>query len=213
MTMRSVGRGLSLSLSMLLLVAAVGCGAEEPGNPSSVTSGSTTPTEAPTSSSPLAGSSQGEAPEVERPLDGSKYVADPCSSLNQAQQQEFNTSSSEEDGDQNGVSCIWKIGDGSTSATISYPKEKIGLDHVYSLKDSFYLVDGAGYFEPSDVDGYPAVYASVSDGRAEGDCILNVGVNENLYFSVFLRTRPTNDACKGAENVASAVIRTMQQGA
>ncbi|MGA6165912.1 DUF3558 domain-containing protein [Amycolatopsis magusensis] len=153
-----------------------------------------------------------EVPKVQRPLDASKYLADPCASLTSTQQEAFNVTSSRTNSDKTGTSCIWNVGSGSTSPGVTYSTAFTdGLSRLYGLNDIGWWA--TGYFEPTEVDGYPAVYVSLADLRDEGDCNLVVGINDQLFFESSIRTPPANDACLGAKNVAEAILQTIKEGA
>ncbi|MBN6035378.1 DUF3558 domain-containing protein [Amycolatopsis sp. 195334CR] len=151
-------------------------------------------------------------PKVKEPLDPAKFVADPCSSLTAARQAEFNVTSSRINEHDFGSSCIWNVGSGRTSLGVSYAtKVPTGLGNIYALRDAGWW-DG-GYFEPTEVDGYPGVYVALVDYRASGDCKLVVGVNDSLFFESSVVTPPSNDSCLGAKNVAEAILQTIKEGA
>ncbi|UJW34412.1 DUF3558 domain-containing protein [Saccharothrix sp. AJ9571] len=153
-----------------------------------------------------------KAPPVPRPLDAEKYVNDPCASLTATQQAEFNVTSSRVNSDGRGSGCIWNVGDGSTSPGVSYlTSVDTGLSNLYALNDTGWW--DRGYFEPTEVDGYPAVYVDLTDLRAQGDCGLAVALSDRLFFDVSIRTTKDNDACLGAKNVAEAILQTIKEGA
>ncbi|UJW36380.1 DUF3558 domain-containing protein [Saccharothrix sp. AJ9571] len=152
------------------------------------------------------------APKVQQPLDVSKYLADPCSSLTATQQAEFNVSSSRINDHDFGVGCIWNVGSGRTNSGVSYLiNVPNGLGNVYGLNDVGWW--DHGYFEPTEVDGYPAVYAAMVDFRAKGDCKLLVAVSDQMFFESSMVTPATNNACAGAKNVAEAILQTIKEGA
>ncbi|UJW32490.1 DUF3558 domain-containing protein [Saccharothrix sp. AJ9571] len=151
-------------------------------------------------------------PKVARPLDASKYVADPCASLTAAQQEAFNVTSSRVNSDGRGSGCIWKLGDGSTSTGVSYlTSVDTGLGNLYALNDIGWW--DRGYFEPTEVGGYPAVFVDLTDLRAQGDCGVAVALSDRLFFDVSMRTAKGNDVCVGAGNVAEAILHTITERA
>ncbi|WP_141999976.1 DUF3558 domain-containing protein [Amycolatopsis cihanbeyliensis] len=153
-----------------------------------------------------------EAPPVPEPLDASKYIQDPCSSLTEAQQQKFEVTSSRENNNETATNCRWNIRDGSTSAGVSYMTSvENGLSNIYALNDTGHW--DKGYFEPTEVDGYPAVYVEIADNRDQGDCGMAIGIRDDLFFDANVRTRAGNDACKAAENIAFAVLQTIKDDA
>ncbi|QWF81799.1 hypothetical protein HUW46_05232 [Amycolatopsis sp. CA-230715] len=68
-----------------------------------------------------------------------------------------------------------------------------------------------GYFEPTDIVGYPAVFNSPKNERPK-NCGISVGVTDELMFTVFTIEAHEQDACKAAKNVAAAVIETIKAG-
>ncbi|WP_158880631.1 DUF3558 domain-containing protein [Amycolatopsis anabasis] len=204
-----------IPVAAVALLVLASCSRENPGkaNPS----GSASPSENGSASSQVVPGKDDEgrskAPVVQSPLDGSKFIADPCLSLTQSQLQRFEVSQQgQRSEDQNGVGCRWRFGsEGATSAAVSYlPKVENGLSNLYALNDSGFWRDG--YFEPTEVEGYPAVYNSVADQRAQGSCGMAVGINDRLMFSVLISDRPGRDVCKAAGNFATAVVQTIKGG-
>lgn len=160
------------------------------------------------------GSSGSGAPPIERPLNPAKFVSNPCLLLTDEQRAAFK---SEGDGriessDLGEPSCNWEMGnDGTANATIWFQSSvTVGLDRVYAHKRAGSLSDG--YFVETQVLGYPAVFAALSDGRQLGDCQLNIGVNEDLFFVSTIEADKGRDGCKAAKNLAEAAIRTMKSG-
>lgn len=152
-----------------------------------------------------------KAPPVANPLDATKYVEAPCSSLTESQQRAFNANSSRDNSNEDGRACVWNIGDGSTSISIAYVTSvNTGLSNLYAL----HATVPWPYFEETEVDGYPAVYQSVVDNRTKGACGLSVGITDELFFSADVRSRADagEDACKAAANVAAAVVQTIKAG-
>lgn len=191
-------------LSLLLVLPVAACGSPIPGRalPEPAAASSTLPSAPPAT----------EVPKVDRPLDAAKYTADPCASLTAAQQGEFNLTSSRINSDEYGAGCVWNAGSGATSPAVTYSTAfPDGLSRLYALEDIGWW-DG-GYFEPTEVNGYPAVYVNLVDQRADGGCSLVVGVNDQLFFESSMRTRPSNDSCLGAKNVAEAILQTIKEGA
>ncbi|TQJ04145.1 DUF3558 domain-containing protein [Amycolatopsis cihanbeyliensis] len=194
----------SAALSLVMLA---GCDSGEAGQ-ALPTSGAEVST---TQSEPAGGREFTKAPPVQDPLDASKYIQDPCSSLTESQQQEFNVTSSRENSDEDNSRCRWNIGDGSTSPGVSYATGiEEGLDRLYALNDTGHW--DKGYFEPTEIAGYPAVYVEIVDNRGPGDCNLAVAISDNLFFNSTVRTHGDGDACQAAENVAKAVIETIKAG-
>jgi hypothetical protein len=154
-----------------------------------------------------------KAPTVKHPLDDSKFVADPCATLNQSQLQYFGVSGEgRRSEDSNGVGCLWSFGaTGKTSVGVSFvPQVKTGLSNTYQLNAAGVYKNG--YFDPIEVDGYPAVYNFVGDLRPQGSCDLDVGISDQAFFGVHVLGQPGTDGCKAALSVAKAALQTIQGG-
>lgn len=144
------------------------------------------------------------APRVAHPLDASKMLQDPCSSLTTSDLTGLgidNPTGKPRQTDY-GPLCTWSSLDG-----VGITWEKVntnGLSDLYQQKSS------AAYWIPITVSGYPAVFAdTVSDSRPHGDCEINVGVNDHLYFFADYQAGPGNDACPKARQAAADVIRNL----
>lgn len=193
---------LPLAAALLPLAVAIGCGSQERGE--------AVPGPSPSSSESSQARPGSKAPPVTEPLEAGKYLDDPCASLTAPQQQSFAMEAGTAGKNEIGVSCRWNVDGGATSVGVSYPTQnRNGLSNVYALNDSL----GTGYFEPTEIDGYPAVYQGAVDNRDRGDCGLAVGIRDDLFFLVVVRSDVGNDSCKAAANVASAVIETIKAGA
>jgi hypothetical protein len=119
------------------------------------------------------------APKVSKPLDPSKFVAAPCSSLTAGQLAGIRlpgAHSTVEYGEGNPI-CSYGVdttGDGlGVSWMIKLPN---GLSGLYAQKD------GQGYWIPTTIDGYPAVWTDIADLRAQGDCSISVAVNDHVFL-------------------------------
>ncbi|WIX80775.1 DUF3558 family protein [Amycolatopsis carbonis] len=91
-------------------------------------------------------------------------VSDPCSVLNAAEAAQVGLAYPGEQVTQTLVSCNW-TSSGSNQNFVHdtpLPQNSGGISDVYAQKSN------QAYFEPTDVDGYPAVYADAQDGRKSG---------------------------------------------
>jgi hypothetical protein len=79
------------------------------------------------------------------------------------------------------------------------------------LSDLYAKSDTIAYWQPTTVTGYPAAYGDViSDGRTQGDCVINVAVNDHLYFdSEFTNPLNASQSCALAKRAAADVIRNL----
>jgi hypothetical protein len=191
----------------LAALALAGCAQTTTGsaNPTTVTPSSATGS-APSQSS-------AKAPAVKTPLNASKFIEDPCLTLTQAQQQQFEgTKAGRRVDSAFGVGCSWNLGaNESTGTSVNFiPTVTNGLTHLYEQNSAGFFK--SGYFQPVEVEGYPAVYNDGTDNRPGGKCGLSVGISDTTYFDVLIQGRTGTDGCKAAVNVAKAVLQTIQGG-
>jgi hypothetical protein len=78
-----------------------------------------------------------------------------------------------------------------------------GLSTIYAEKDEM------AYWQPTTINGYPAVEASQYDGRPDGMCVVNAAVNDHLFFFAMFKTFNTEQipsSCALAVKAAGDVI-------
>ncbi|WP_130342277.1 DUF3558 family protein [Herbihabitans rhizosphaerae] len=190
----------------LLAVVLAGCSSGSaqppPTSPGSSTTSVAAPTTTPVRTTPSLPSAG--APKVERPLDASAAVADPCAaaiSPRLVQQLGLPTPGKREG---RIVDCRWA----STQAG------RTGVDFLVDMRGltDIYRKQQAGHFrrwEPTTVLGYPAVFADPLP--TPGDCELIVGVSDSLAFASVAVSHPVKEqACAHVVRVAEAVIKTLQ---
>jgi len=143
---------------------------------------------------------KGGAPSVPEPLDID--VDDPCGTLTAEQLAGAGVSDpGDEDFDDGDGECRWHLDTSQLHVVTLSPATSRGggLGEIYEQKDS------QRYFEPVDIEGYPAVYASVLDQRESGGCTLWVGTFDDLAVEIttnFLEVDP----CPVAEKFATGMI-------
>jgi hypothetical protein len=128
--------------------------------------------------------------DTSQPLDPAEYIDDPCRSLTSEQENRFGAlDEGTAKAGQNGPMCTWLLEGGGQLIGVSYLTTLPGgLNFMYEKKK---LGDyDQGYFETSDMDGYPAVHASPIDQRAEGICDVAVGIVDDLMLSVSVMATP-----------------------
>lgn len=183
------------------LLALAGCTQQAPGTANGVS----TPPSAASSSS----ASGAVAPAVKTPLSVSKFAADPCAALTQ---QQLAALGSTTPGNRNdlppSVACHFELGGGAGVGVTFYPTITTGLTWMYEKR----AAGDYGFFEPSEVDGFPAVQMDIADLRARGNCGMAVGVSNEAFFDVHIQGPAGRDACKAATNVAKAVLATIKGG-
>lgn len=157
------------------------------------------------------------APRVEHPLDATPFLAQPCAVLTATQLSTFGITKPgkpETTGplaEKAGPMCTWRNDvEPSFGFDVGFlTGNKNGLADTYRGGEEAF----PGYFEPTTVDGYPAVFNDVVEHRDQGVCNLTVGISDTLTF----RTSPTSTAlgrqtCDEAVKVARAVIATLKAG-
>ncbi|WAL65653.1 DUF3558 domain-containing protein [Amycolatopsis cynarae] len=135
-------------------------------------------------SSATATGAAGGVPRVSSPLPTQALVSDPCTAISSAQLNQLSVAGTGKQGKlQDGTpNCTWSS---ATSAInlikIAPGSSNQGLAAVYANKGM------SAYFEPTTIDGYPAVYADSrqnGDLRAKGACGLFIGVTDQVVVNV-----------------------------
>lgn len=150
------------------------------------------------------------APKVANPLDATRFVQSPCSILTPAQVAPYGVRKGRPGTvatDSVGPSCSWSNPDeGSGIGVNIFTAITDGLNGAYSRNAAGNLA----YFEPTVIDGYPAVSADVQDARRQGTCQVIVALNDKLTVGVSrIRGKP-DQACSDASDIAADVIRTVK---
>jgi hypothetical protein len=169
----------------------------------------------PTTASPTTGSSASGptgAPHVGTPLATSKFQSNPCSSLTTAQLQQLGAGTDGHTASSGlGPTCNWGGSTGTaatpSTATVTYLTAGSGLSSVYTSRSSY------DYFQPTTVDGYPAVYALLVDNRAHGECSVTVGVSDQLAVAIGLTVNSgqyRTDPCTPNTQLAADVISNIK---
>jgi hypothetical protein len=199
----------------VVMIAASGCMDTQAGTPSGAP-GTTAISDATThpgiSSTSRPDNTYG-APRVTSALDGTAFFTKPCDVLTAAQLQTLNLPPGKPDTDSavarsSGPGCGWTNSDTRSTVGVGFLSgNKNGLSDTYRGRDRF-----TGYFEPTEVDGYPAVFNDTSDFRPQGTCIMTVGISNTLTFIASERGRLGQKSCDRAKQVASMVIQTIKSG-
>jgi hypothetical protein len=192
---------LGLAAAGTLLLAA--CGSDNNSTPSA-----SAPTTHTSTSTGASGSN--EAPKVAKPLNAASLSSAPCSSLTAAQLSGIGLTNVR-GGDNSSITgtaiCGWTDDTTGNGIGISWENDLgNGLSTIYSEKAQ------QGYWQPTSVDGYPAVFADFADLRSKGTCMLNVGVSDKLNFiSQYTAAQPDigTKSCQFAEQAAADVIKNL----
>lgn len=113
-----------------------------------------------------------------------------------------------------GPTCDWflPVGQGSIHGALLTANTE-GLSLTYAKNDA----GEWGLFEPVSVTGYPAVVVGRDDDRKDGHCNLDVGIRDDLVFSIdvsasFDESPNRKDPCGAVKKVAALAIQTMKGG-
>ena len=197
------GAAATLGLAAMLLA---GCSSETPGQAQSTPTTGTPASSDSQNGTPSASASQ--APKVATPLDAIRFINNPCSALTSTDLAGLHVDNAINGGARHnagGVQCTWS-GEAAGGIGIGWETEVTdGLSDLYAKSDTI------AYWKPTAVSGYPAAYGdAISDGRAQGDCVINVAVNDHLYFnSQFTDPSNADQSCALAEQAAVDVIRNL----
>jgi hypothetical protein len=204
---RKVGFGIAVAVALV-----AGCSSKEVGSPTA-TSGGSQPTGSTSTSNP---GGSGGAPKVDEPLDASRLISQPCLALAPDQLQALQLpaqgkpDTDSETAKSAGPSCSWFDRDAGYGVDVGFlTANKNGLSDTYRGKGRF-----KGYFEPTEVDGYPAVFNDLGDYRNDGTCNITVGISDTSEFRVGVQyTKLGTKSCDRAKEAAAAVIKTVKKGA
>lgn len=192
----------AVTLAAATVLAACSGGGDTSGSPASSRAATTT------------GSPGGAAPQVPAPLNIVQVKTDACKALSAQQIDQIGLVGP-------GKPTSISIGPGCTWASQAYATNvagiglvtanQLGLNNIYNKKDQY-----KGYFEPTTVEGYPAVYAAQTDGRSTGECLLWFGLTDQDYALVEtgIGAGPNrSNPCPVADRIATAVIEHLKGAA
>lgn len=154
------------------------------------------------------------APKVQKQLDATRLVSSPCDALTTSElialDPGFTTATTTNVTDSYDAGCGWTSPDLSETIDISFEiAAQDGLEKVYRDRESM------AYWQPMVIDGYPAVAASLDDGRADGTCVVNAGISDHLFFfAKFLSLNAVQkpQSCSLAVASAGDVIKNLGGG-
>lgn len=205
-------------LAVLLAAAALiaGCTSGEPGDPrpaeSTTPSADETPSLHATDDDDLP--SHG-APGVDDPIDTAEFEQDPCRILADAQVQQAGlTPPGKTEQGAVAPACAWQNLESGARLGIQFENStRLGLSGAYQTHES----DPYGlWLELPAIDGYPAVAASTTDRRANGECTIIVGTSNEVTFDLAVALSKSKigqaDPCDAAQQVAGLALETMTNG-
>ncbi len=204
-------RLIMLGGGVALAAVLTGCTSTANGTPTAAPMPTSEEQTAPTSTTTPSEDNTHGAPRVKHPLDATRFLPQPCAVLTPAQLATLDVTTPGKPqttgaiAEHAGPGCIWTAEEPHRTYDVGFlTGNKNGLSDTY--RGSW-----PGYFEPTTVDGYPAVFNDGVDSRDTGVCNLTVGINDNLTF----RTQQQSDgreACDGAMQLARMVIATIKAG-
>ncbi|NIH86332.1 DUF3558 domain-containing protein [Amycolatopsis granulosa] len=153
------------------------------------------------------------APRVPAPLPADALVADPCSALPPELAAAGGlTPPGERYESPGGPACRWQSAGHDANKIFLAPlgQQKTGLTGVYVNRDQ------DAYFEPTTIEGYPAVYAANADLRGSGTCALWLGLTDELVVNInssILAGPNAGDPCPVVGDVAATVVRHLKGAA
>lgn len=149
-----------------------------------------------------------EVPEVTNPLDIKTLTSDPCTALSRTDLGELGLDpEGRQDSRRSGEECSWNYRDITIGAltVMVYGANKDGLAGIYRQRDT------AAKFEPTQVAGYPGVYADAvqENPAADGRCQLYIGVSDRdvLVMITQLDGGPdADDPCRIADHLGEMTL-------
>ncbi|WP_172803374.1 DUF3558 domain-containing protein [Alloactinosynnema sp. L-07] len=199
-------------VAVVLVLAS--CTSEAPGTP---TTAPATSTDAPTSTSAPTTKPSGDlpangAPKVDTSVDPGGFLKKPCLAFTEAQRKELGLADGEQRRAPLGEECNWRSNGGGSAHLSFLEGNPHGLSGTYAANKDGRLK----YFEPTEVGGQPAVFASPDDARTKGACVLLVGMSDKLVFSMTVQQSPdkvgTGDPCQVTARVAGMALTTIKAG-
>lgn len=184
--------------AMMAFAVLVGCSTVGQPQPA----GSATTSAAGTATSSVA---TGAAPAVSHPLGADAILRNPCSALTADQLSALGVGGATptNNTDSSGPGCAWMAKSFLTVNVGWIPTNTHGLSDLYRKQQSM------AYWRPTEIDGYPAVFADAAP-QQNGGCLLNTAVNDHLYFLAGAQSASSDDqACVLARQVAGDVIKNL----
>jgi hypothetical protein len=197
-------RLLAVPVVAFAVLAVAGC--------SSRTGGTANP--APTaepSGSETSRSAAGSAPRVPSPLNAANITSDACTTIDATGRAKLSLGDGTPRTTANGPSCTFQeaADPGNQLDVTTVTANKNGLQDVYDTKAN------DAYFEETQVNGYPAVYAAAADDRKDGKCGVFIGVTDQLAVNILVQYdngAGAADPCSVAQKFGEAMVQTLMGG-
>lgn len=169
------------------------------------------PTAEPSGSESASQPAAGSAPRVPSPLNAGNITSDACATLNATGRSALSLGDGTPRTTANGPSCTFQeaADPGNQIDVTTVTANKNGLQDVYDTKAN------DAYFDETQVNGYPAVYAAAADDRKDGKCGLFVGVTDELAVNILAQYdngAGATDPCAVVQKFGESMIQTLMGG-
>ncbi|MGH3435704.1 MAG: DUF3558 domain-containing protein [Sciscionella sp.] len=188
-----------------------GCSGGNPGFPKPKATGRQPTGSSPSKTGNAGGLPHDGAPKVQRPVDVAIFKLQPCAVLTPAQLKTLGITvqgKSTLDAAA-GPSCDWVNGPGAISLGVSISNGNQGLSGAYlaNKKHGYYRK-----FQPTTINGLPAVELLSSTDNPEADCGYNIGTSDSEVVIMGVSNDKGGNPCADARNVARGVTKTIKSG-
>ncbi|GAB3902303.1 hypothetical protein GCM10029964_092510 [Kibdelosporangium lantanae] len=154
------------------------------------------------------------APAVANAVDASRFLTQPCAALTSSQLQTLRLDSpgvpdtNSSTAHYSGPACTWYNQGALTSGLLAFgTTNKNGLADIYRAHEDGWF---SGYWVETTVDGYPAVFTSIADGRRQGFCSLITGISDTMTMLVSRDLGVGQDACEPARQTTLLILKTLR---
>jgi hypothetical protein len=193
--------------AMTIALIASGCTDTQAGVPSAPPGTTTTNSSAP---------NRHGAPTVAKPLDASRFLTQPCSTLDSSQLASMGlpaqglADTTSAIATSVGPSCNWLNSETAHGLNLVFVTgNENGLADFYRAHQDG---DFQGLWIETTVDDYPAVFMSVTDSRKSGNCGISVGISDTVTFNSRVQSRLGEKSCDQAKQAASLVLGRLRAG-
>jgi hypothetical protein len=210
----TVRRRLPIVIAVLAMAVVTGCTTATAGTPHAASSDvSSTDPSGTDDDLPSDG-----APKVENPLDVSHFEEHPCDALKAEDAQTLNVPAEGKQTETGHVifrGCTWiNTKTGGALDINFFLTDRRGLSSVYREAKGMPFP----YFEPIEpIEGYPAAAYNTKEKDPTAECLVGVGVSDQVSFSVGVAVSFDNiekkDPCDAAVGATGMLLRTMKEAA
>ncbi|OLR89789.1 DUF3558 domain-containing protein [Actinokineospora bangkokensis] len=198
-----MNRALPAAFAALVLLSACAAETGKPvPAPLEQTSGGSTPSSTP--------DEENGALTVDKPLDGRPFYGDPCKLLtpDQATALGLVPPGTSDLTLKSSPACDWQPPENRGQYSVNFT---LNLEH--GLRTQYQAqaeLDKFELWEPTEVSGYPAVFADITDNRERGGCNVIVAINDEVTISARRQFAGGQDVCERVVAVAEQVLVTLK---